>query len=352
MESTTKKSTTNSLIESTTNGSMKSTTNVVDSLSVEATILEPILSYCYSLYKQHILKDYDFVGIFILAYLGIRKPKSWLNTKLKTSIFQEILLENMNNGHENGHENIQFDEYKSIEIKRIPGLLDLLNPIYLQKKLNCIDVENITIISFYNNYRFTGIKKNINDYINKNLVSWACGKQPFVLMFTIPTPYEVLQQQANKKRVVTMFITYEKLSKCHQAMLYYMDGMHNHEKDSFEFLLHDIKHMDNFMDSNIHLEQVGFFQCMLNLSDNACKILKKEEGEGEKYYYDDNNNKDGEEEVHDNNNSDESINTNEIIHLPSSTKIRQNLKPKYFFTTICKYDNILWQQLEYVISDM
>jgi hypothetical protein len=35
-----------------------------------------------------------------------------------------------------------------------------------------------------------------------------------------------------------------------------MDGSHSHKKCCFEFLLHDMKHMENFIDEDIHSEQV------------------------------------------------------------------------------------------------
>jgi hypothetical protein len=46
-----------------------------------------------------------------------------------------------------------------------------------------------------------------------------------------------------------------------------MEGMPNHSKDALEFLLHDLKHMENFIDNATYKEQVGFFRCMLKLSD-------------------------------------------------------------------------------------
>eukprot|EP01034_Spumella_vulgaris_P038261 gene38261-47241_t len=42
--------------------------------------------------------------------------------------------------------------------------------------------------------------------------------------------------------------------------------MIDHCKDPLEFLVHDLKHMENFVDSAIYREQVGFFRCMLGLN--------------------------------------------------------------------------------------
>lgn len=74
-----------------------------------------------------------------------------------------------------------------------------------------------------------------------------------------------------------------------------MRGNIDHHKDPFEFLIHDLKHMENFTDSVIHQEQIGFFQCMLQLHEGH---------------------------------------------------------PREYFTTVLQYDTLLWTELEYVISDM
>ena len=46
------------------------------------------------------------------------------------------------------------------------------------------------------------------------------------------------------------------LSTYHIAQLFYMDGSQNHEKDAFGFLIHDLNHMENFIQEDIHYEQV------------------------------------------------------------------------------------------------
>lgn len=74
-----------------------------------------------------------------------------------------------------------------------------------------------------------------------------------------------------------------------------MRGNIDHHKDPLEFLVHDLKHMENFIDPATHQEQIGFFKCMLLLNNGT---------------------------------------------------------PKEYFIQTLKYDNLLWTELEYVISDM
>ena len=53
-----------------------------------------------------------------------------------------------------------------------------------------------------------------------------------------------------------IYVCTGQLSTYHIAQLFYMDGSQNHEKDAFEFLIHDLKHMENFIQEDIHSEQV------------------------------------------------------------------------------------------------
>ena len=101
--------------------------------------------------------------------------------------------------------------------------------------------------------------------------------------------------QSNRERVVTMFTNHTDLASKHVAPLYYMNGMQHHAKDALEFLLHDLKHMENFVDPVCCDEQVGFFRCMNQIN---------------------------------------------------------NGYPRRFFVHECGYDDLLWKELEYVISDM
>ena len=128
---------------------------------------------------------------------------------------------------------------------------------------------------------------------------WCAGKRPCVLLFRVPSPMEVLRQQAAGERVVTLFLTRAELSRRHSSQLVYMQGGQSHSKDPLEFTLHDLKHMEHFVNPDTHLEQVGFFKAMLGLGAPG-------EGAG----------------------------------------------PRAFFRSACRLDQTLWHELEYVISDM
>ena len=263
-------------------------------LKDEAFKIFGFIEYISNLYNESIISECDYVGLYMLIYLSVRRPKNWINGKLKFPITNE-------------NENFQL---LSCNLQDHQQLLDQLGgENYLKKKLSCNDGDNsITVVSIYNELQLKGIRKNKDNLVNRSIVFWTLSKtqdrsieshkfstcRPFNLMFTIPTPMQVLRQQASGSRVITMFRSLEELSSKHKAMLYYMDGMQNHEKDALEFLIHDIIHMEHFTNDDIYEEQVGFFICMLNLENGNPKKFFKEHG----------------------------------------------------------YDEILWKELEYVISDM
>lgn len=248
----------------------------LNSLQGEAEKLFGLISYCKNEFIENRITDYDFVGIYILAYLSMRKPKRWSNGKLPSQIST-------------------IDHSLSIRVMTVPELFGLLNEDYVCRKIGAADSNVISVMDIFNSLQFNGIKKNKDNYVNHCMVQWAMRNRPCKLLFRIPNPLEVLRQQANKERVVTIFTTREELSREHKSMLYYMDGLQNHSKDALEFLIHDLKHMENFIDPDSHAEQVGFFRCMLRLD---------------------------------------------------SGRLRS------FFLHTCGYDEHLWKELEYVISDM
>ncbi len=258
----------------------------------EAECIYPIIEEYHIKYLHNELTGCDLAGIYVLCYLALRKPNGWSNGRLKEPIVDST--------------NYSSAIVRSLRVDQLSSSLQqLIPPSYFVKKLKITqaEAESFTIIDIFNTMQLSGIKHNTDHYINRTIVMWAVGQRPVRLLFHIPTPMEVLRQQASGERVVTMFTTIEELSTTHKAKLAYMRGMIDHSKDPLEFLVHDLKHMELFVDPSTHVEQVGFFKCMLGLNRG---------------------------------------------------------KPRSYFTsTSCGssgpgfgYDNELWTELEYVISDM
>lgn len=167
-----------------------------------AEIIHPFLLNCYHDYLDGKIYAYDLVGIFILSFISIKKPRTWCNGKLKTMIHNK-------------------DKYNSSNLSNYPQLISWLQIDYLAKNLKCSCstdmISSLTIVDIFNQLKFKGIKDNNNNYVNILIVEWSLDKVPFELLFYIPTSIQVLAQQSIGKRVITMFYTLSELSHKHHS---------------------------------------------------------------------------------------------------------------------------------------
>ena len=145
-------------------------------------------SACRQEHQQGALTDYDFAGIFLLAYMALRRPKSWAGGLRRVST-----------------------EAGSIEIGAsrplgsVPGLVDRLGEEYLRRKLRC-DPTELTVMDLFARLQFVGIKKsskkkNTDNYVNATMVNWSLGCRPYRLLHHIPTPMEVPLVPSGQKDV-------------------------------------------------------------------------------------------------------------------------------------------------------
>ncbi|RYG96020.1 hypothetical protein EON65_55045 [archaeon] len=221
-----------------------------------AKLLASVLSVCNDDYQSGKLHGSDLVGIYILLHLALLRPKRWAGGKNKEPVDHSL-------------------SFTSATICHYEEVLKVLDLDYISRqfKVDTQFANSLTIMDIFNWLRLTGVK-NPDNYINKCLLEWSKGNRPFCLLTYIPSPLEVLRQQARVERVVTIFLTEEELSQEHTSKLTYMDSMPEHSRNSLEFTVHDLKHMENFTAPHTHAEQVGFFRCMLRLSRLARGSLK------------------------------------------------------------------------------
>jgi len=92
------------------------------------------------------------------------------------------------------------------------------------------------------------------EYVNDAIVNWANGRRRVKLMFSAPTPLEMLQLQASGYRCVTAFCEESELSRILQ------DPYPPYEKrDALKFLVHDLQHLEKFQCEYFYYEQVAFY---------------------------------------------------------------------------------------------
>ena len=251
-------------------------------LAAEAEALLPIVTAAHVLWEQGEASAADLAGAYILAACAWRRPRQWLAGPLKDGPM-------IARGQDTSPP-------RSLALAAVPALLEALGgEPFLRKKLG--QGVELTVFGLFNEGALN-LKGNTGNYINRCMALWSAGQRPCRLLFRVPSPMQVLRQQAAGERVVTMFITRDDLGRRHTAKLVYMDGGHHHSKDPLEFTLHDLKHMEHFVHPDTHLEQVGFFKAMLGLNSGG------------------------------------------------------GLGPKAFFLEGCGLDQKLYDEMEYVISDM
>lgn len=204
----------------------------------------------------------DMTGAMLLCMMAMRKQKKWIAGVLKDA----------------------YPPRESSVFDALPGLVELVNEgNYLSRRLSAVvkrsqdsksalaTIDNDwlrlqTISSVFELLQFSGIKHNSDNYINSSMCEWWAGNRPFELMYDIPSPMRVLRMQSRGYRVITVFLESEELNSMHSAKLYYMENSDaTFAKDAFDFTIHDMKHMEHFMDPNTRKEQVTEMYCAIFL---------------------------------------------------------------------------------------
>ncbi|NCN95685.1 MAG: hypothetical protein GW917_03090 [Bdellovibrionales bacterium] len=141
---------------------------------------------------------------------------------------------------------------------------------YPNTKLQKILDQRVPCIDDLTNFRF----KKVKEKALLALTKWVSGEWKFQILDYIPTPYEVLEYQAQGVRPVTIKIQNE------------FKQILNRE-DCLEFFLHDLEHGHMFFfDDELKKMQIDFFanvhkSCQSSIWDD---YLKDEEFK-EKFYY-------------------------------------------------------------------
>lgn len=231
----------------------------VHDLEVEAAQIIELLQPYHEMHDNQLISSPDYVAVFILVYLAHRKPRQWCSG---VSVMSLAGIDS----------NAQTNSLRVCELT--PAVQQKIDVNYIAKKWKKSEEEvtqTVRIVDIFNHLKLAGIKHNADHYINRFVVLYFCRKRPVRLLHYVPSPMEVLTQQAHGERVVTMFRKVEELSRCHVSKLQYMSGNQEHARDALEFLLHDIRHMEHFTSPDIYKEQVGFFASMRSINHGDVK---------------------------------------------------------------------------------
>ena len=93
--------------------------------------------------------------------------------------------------------------------------------------------------------------RGVPESVARGLLAWDRGYRPADLLFAVPTAHEVLARQAAGRRCVCLLDD--------AAALAHGDPRH---PDGLSFVLHDLCHLEKFVEPAHHAGQVGFFRCV------------------------------------------------------------------------------------------
>ena len=159
----------------------------------------------------------EFTGIYILQVLAYRFPGTWLGSKTAKRVVD--------------HERLKYS---------IAEIMPYFEP-NIQKRLKGLT----TLGEIFNLFAL----KSTPLTVNRSILNWSTNDYGLELMFRIPPPQEVLNQQKRGRRCVTIVLEKEKSRK-------YILG----ERDALGFCMHDLIHADHFYhNNNCYQGQLGFY---------------------------------------------------------------------------------------------
>lgn len=184
-----------------------------ENLSLEAKGFQVWWNFYFSKHQSQLISDAEWVFCVLSEILETRAPGQWWKKGAAPSVFCE--------SPESSH---LFSERPHFQKMGVSSPAD-----------------------FFKKYSL----KKIPGGITEILCRWSQGSVGLQLETSPITPLQMLERQAQKKRVVTLACT--KILKGE-----WVDG----KRDGFEFLLHDLMHAFHFF-SETHEEQVEFFSQLL-----------------------------------------------------------------------------------------
>lgn len=175
------------------------------------------MSQLFDELAQNLITPAEFTAIYLLAVLSHRFPGTWLGAKCSQELTTNHNLDYLIN---------------DLKIAFEPNI---------QKRM-----ENFTTVGeLFQNFAF----KSTPLTVNRSILNWSTGLYGLELMFRIPKPAEVLQQQKLGRRCVTVILEIEKAKK-------FILG----ERDALGFTMHDLIHADHFYHNNqCYQGQLGFY---------------------------------------------------------------------------------------------
>lgn len=189
----------------------------LDFLIIEAPLIQNRMGPLTEILHQGRISAAEFTGLYLLTVLAHRFPGTWPGSRRNSPLVEDHSL--------------TFD-ISSIKRSWEPNV---------QKRLEGLE----TLGDVFNHFAF----KSTPLTVNRSILNWSRRHYGLELMFRIPTPEEVLDQQKQGRRCVTVILEKERASK-------FILG----ERDALGFTMHDLIHADHFYHNNhCYQGQLGFY---------------------------------------------------------------------------------------------
>lgn len=214
----------------------------LEALQTEAPLIEQKMVPFLKLFHQKKLSAAELTATYIITVLSHRFPGTWLGSKVQVLHDHEIAV---------SLSELPFEFEPSI-LKRLSGFK--------------------TLGDVFQNFSFRSTPLSIN----RAVLHWSSSVYPLILMFCIPSSREVLEQQKNGRRCVTILTDAKRTRD-------YILG----ERDALSFTLHDLIHADHFYQDHEHtIGQKGFYRLMdQSLNEGHFGNLLRQEGFSREFDY-------------------------------------------------------------------
>lgn len=186
-------------------------------LEKEAPVIQDRMAPFLGAFHDGSITAAEFCAIYILTVLSYRYPGTWLGAKTAEAVtLTHKLSYPVDRLKTHWEPNIQ---------RRLEGITDL--------------GDIFRLFAF----------KSTPLTVNRSILNWSNGSYGLELMFRIPSPAEVLNQQKQGRRCVTVVLDANRASK-------FILG----ERDALGFTMHDLIHADHFYHNNqCYQGQLGFY---------------------------------------------------------------------------------------------
>ncbi len=206
-------------------------------LDAEAEAVAPRIAALKAAYDAGALPGVAFVAGYLIAYASVRHG-GWLCGRRQRPIVVEVPM------CEPPRKTAYGKGPVDVGVARVTELPGWDVGEKAAAKLNRHEAKTgvtVTIARLFAEWQLQGIPL----YAASSIAHWAAGHRPFRLLNHVPSVQSVLHMQTRGERCVTAFVKREQLSRRIE------------DRDAFSFVVHDLKHMENFVGGEFYAEQIG-----------------------------------------------------------------------------------------------